>query len=179
MTTAADIERDDPTFVEDLARSREAVEVAARWLGSLGLPVIVHPTFVRPSADRMAEYADGGDLGIVQRVEVKRRSLAFTSADDYPFDTVFVDARHCFDRARPKPYAYLILNRDMSCAIRVDVRATIGSWQVVEGLDRSKGRDRAWYACPKSLVQFFGIGLSESVRSLSYGRGCSTAVGHD
>lgn len=157
MTTAADIERDDPHFIDDLRRSREAVEVAARWLGSRGLPVIVHPTFERPSAERMSEYSDGGDLGIVQRVEVKRRGIAFTCAGDYPYPSVFVDARHCFDRARPKPYAYLILNSGMTHAISVDVRATRASWETVERVDRFKGRTRAWYACPVGQVHFFSI----------------------
>jgi hypothetical protein len=151
--TAVDYERDDPTFLADLRASRDAVEIAAQWLASRGYPVIVRPTFERPSVERMADYADGGDLEIVQRVEVKRRiGLTFTSRDDFPHDTVIVDACHCYDRAVPKPYAYLILNRDMTCALCVNVRDTVSSWHRTERLDRHKNRIREFYECPVALV---------------------------
>lgn len=87
--TAARYERDDPSFLEDLEKSKTAVWKAAQWLSSRGFHVTVRATIARPSADAMEEFADCGDLEIIKRVEVKqRRNLRFTSAEDYPFDTV-------------------------------------------------------------------------------------------
>ena len=112
-----DYEDSDPSFIADLRKSKESVAVAAKWLSEKGYPVIVRPTFERPSVEQMDEYADDGDIEIVQRIEVKRRQqLTFTSREDFPYETVIVDACHCYDRARPKPYAYIIFNREMTAA---------------------------------------------------------------
>ena len=150
-----DYDEHDPTFIEDLRKSKEAVAVAAKWLSGLGYPVVVRPVFERGSATEMKEFSDDGDLEIMQRVEVKRRHcLTFTSKSDFPYQTVIVDACHCYDKAKPKPYAYLILNRDMTSAFVVNVRDPFTSWTRVEKRDRFKGRLRSFYECPVDLVSF-------------------------
>lgn len=153
MESYSDYETNDPSFIADLRKSKEAVSVAARWLSDRGYPVIVRPTFERPSVEMMGEYSDAGDIEIVQRVEVKRRQqLTFTSREDFPFETLIVDACHCYDKAHPKPYAYIIFNREMTAAFVVDVRRTFSKWRRVEKRDSVKGRDRSFYECPVSLV---------------------------
>jgi len=150
----SDYEQTDPSFIDDLRESKEAVSVAAQWLAGKGYAVIVRPTFERPSTEQMAEFADDGDIEIVQRVEVKRRkSLTFTSKEDFPYDTIIVDACHCYDKAHPKPYAYIILNREMENAFIVDVKHTFHKWRRVNKQDRLKGRKRSFYECPISIVQ--------------------------
>jgi len=154
-----DYERSDPSFIADLRNSKEAVELAAKWLSEMGYPVIVRPTFERPSVERMSEFSDSGDLEIVQRVEVKRRQLlTFTSKSDFPYETIIVDACHCYDKAHPKPYAYIIFNREMTAAFIVDVKRTVSEWRRVEKRDRHKGRDRAFYECPVSSLSCVQIG---------------------
>ena len=65
----------------------------------------------------MAEFADDGDLEIMQRIEVKRRkSLTFSSKEDFPYNSLIVDVCHTYDKAKIKPYAYIILNEKMDCA---------------------------------------------------------------
>lgn len=156
-------EQDDPTFIADLRASKQAVSVAAEWLASLGYPVIVRPTFERPSAEQMREFADNGDLEIVQRVEVKRRiSMTFSCKEDFPYETVIVDACHCFDRAHPKPYAYIILNRDMNAGLVIDVRHTLKEWRRVTKRDRHKNRDREFYECPVSAASFVSLAAREA-----------------
>jgi hypothetical protein len=101
----------DPNFIKDLRESRDAVMVAAEWLNKKGFPVVIKPTFERPKSSDMAEFADDGDLEIMQRIEVKRRkSLTFTSKEDFPYDTLIIDVCHTYDKAKIKPYAYIILN---------------------------------------------------------------------
>ena len=105
----------------------------------------------------MAEYSDSGDLEILHRVEVKRRpSMDFSGADNFPYRSVIVDACHCYDRARPKPYAYVILNSSMSSGIVVECR-TFPHWVRVTKTDRAKGRDREFYECPIDLCRFVQI----------------------
>ena len=87
----------DPDFIKDLRESRDAVMVAAEWLNKKGFPVVIKPTFERPKSSDMAEFADDGDLEIMQRIEVKRRkSLTFTSKEDFPYDTLIIDANKSF-----------------------------------------------------------------------------------
>jgi hypothetical protein len=150
-----DYDRDDPTFLADLAVSREAVEHVAHWLSVRGHPVFLQPILARPDPAHMAEYGGQWDLGVVWRVEVKRRALRFTGRDDFPFDTVIVDSCHTFDAAPTKPAFVFVLNHDMTACLVVDVRRTKEHW--VRVVRQSRGRDRAAYECPVALttaVQF-------------------------
>ena len=102
----------------------------------------------------MAEFADDGDLEILQRVEVKRRvSLTFSTKADFPYKTLIVDACHCYDRAKPKPYAYIIFNREMTAAFVIDVKATKEQWVRVTKKDRFKNRDREFYEVPVAAIR--------------------------
>jgi len=101
----------------------------------------------------MNEYSDDGDLGLVQRVEVKRRqTLTFTSKEDFPFDTLIVDACHCYDKARPKPVFYIIFNYEMTAAFIVE-GDTYPYWKKVERFDTQKNRKRLFYECPLDKVR--------------------------
>jgi hypothetical protein len=160
-----DYDRDDPSFIKDLRDSKVAVQVATQWLNSKGYAVIVRPTFIRPSAEQMSDFSDDGDLEILQRIEVKRRqSLTFTSKEDFPYKTAIVDACHCYDNAKPKPYAYIIFNRDLSGAFIVDVKATRQQWVRVTKRDRFKNRDRDFYEVSTDLVSFEVMSLDESLK---------------
>ena len=102
----------------------------------------------------MSNFSDSGDLEILQRVEVKqRKSLTFTSRDDFAYPTLIVDACHCYDNARPKPFAYVILNRAMTAAFLVP-NASRSHWLKIKKYDRFKGRERCFYECPIEHLQF-------------------------
>jgi len=101
----------------------------------------------------MGEYGDSGDLEIMQRVEVKHRPrLTFTCKEDFPFRTLIVDVCHAYDRARPKPYAYIILNREMTVAFVVYC-STFKHWVRVRKLDTAKHREREFYEVPLDFVR--------------------------
>lgn len=158
MAADYDYERDDPTFIADLRKSREAVDVAAGWLSEHGYPVIVRPTFERPHVGVKSEFADTGDLEIVQRVEVKRRvDMDFTSKTNFPYPTVIVDACHCFDNAKPKPYAYFVFNRSMTAALIVNTRETAAQWIRTSKFDNKKQRTRSFYECAIECTTFVEI----------------------
>jgi hypothetical protein len=142
-------ERDDPTFVDDLRDSKRAVDAAAAFLNSKGYPVVVRPMFIRPDVSQINDYSDDGDIEIIQRVEVKqRKDTSFSSKADFPYQTLIVDTCRAFDKAKPKPYAYIICNPALTCALVVDVKATRRHWTRVEKNDRKKGRCTEFYECP-------------------------------
>jgi hypothetical protein len=153
----SDLDKIDPNFIADLRDSREAVEVAAKWLAKLGYAVVIRPTFERPDPSQRHAFADQGDLEILARVEVKRRrALTFKDKSDFPYSTLIVDACHKFDRAKPKPWQYVILNREMSAAFLVDSR-THPQWKRVSKYDPHAGRAQDFYECPLELVEWVRI----------------------
>jgi hypothetical protein len=126
----------------------------AAWLRRRGHEATVRPLRVRLSADVRAEYADAGDIecvglsGTKRRVEVKHRpELAFTSREDFRYDTIIVDVCHAWDNAIPKPYLYVILNASCSHAFVVS-GSTWRHWVRRRRLDRHCGRERNFYECP-------------------------------
>jgi len=144
----------DPNFVSDLQNSQASVWLAAQWLNKKGYNVTVRKVNVRPSTQDMKKFADNGDIEIIQRVEVKRRGIEFTSASDYPYETVFVDVAHTFDNAISKPLAYIIINKSGTHCVVVKSE-TCRSWIKAKKHDRYKNRDRWFYECPVELCKFY------------------------
>lgn len=147
----------DASFPQDLYESQRYVWQAAQWLSRKGYNVTVRPIRLRPTVAEMGAYADLGDLEIHQRIEVKhRRALSFTSREDYPYSTVMVDVCHTWDNAWPKPYAYLIFNREAT-VLAIVKGDTFPQWIRVEKMDSAKSRMRKLYECPLELVNFVRV----------------------
>ena len=158
MSDYTTYEQNDPTFVADLLESNEHVWRVARWLSDLGYNVTVKPLSIRPDVSQMGQYSDNGDLEITQRIEVKRRpGIDFSSPDDFPYPTVIVDVAHAWDKARPKPYGYVILNASATACLVVK-GDTAHLWQKLRKWDRAKQRERTFYECPVEICDFFALG---------------------
>jgi hypothetical protein len=162
MSDLSSYERDDPDFVRDLMASNPHVEKVAAWLRSKGHEAVVRPIQVRDKVENMSKFADDGDIYIGdRRVEVKRRGLRFTCADDFPYPTVIVDVAHAWDRADPKPEAYILTNEAAThCMIIRD--QTSMHWRRVTKMDRFKKRERTFLECPIEHALFRTISASES-----------------
>jgi len=149
--------KSDGDFIQSLKESQKFVSLVASWMKRHGCDVMIRPTEVRPDFDSRNDYTDSGDIEIRQRVEVKQRSIAFTSSSDYPFNTVIVDEEFKIDRI-PKStlWGYIIVNKDSTyaCCIKSDTRA---SWDVERKYDSKDGQHRSFYVCPKELCSFCKI----------------------
>jgi hypothetical protein len=162
---SAELEKNDPGFVEDIKKSAPAVWVVAKWLWKQGNTVIIPPIKIRPNIERRLEYSDSGDVFFIPGgginmengilIEVKhRKKLIFTCADDYRFKTVFVDTCHKYERKQVKPYAYFAVNKNMTHAAVTRVKKTIQDWRKKTIFDEEKGREEIIYECPIRLVDF-------------------------
>ena len=155
-------DRDDPNFVRDLQASQKHVQIVAAWLISKGLTVDVLPIKIRPDVNQMNEYADDGDIlvskynGKKHRVEVKQRKLKFTSIHDFPYPSIIIDVAHTWDRADPKPAAYILTNIDTTVAIVIKSK-TSNKWIRKQKWDRFKKRNRIFLECPVSFGEFHRI----------------------
>lgn len=147
-------------FLKHLDKSQEAVWRVAGWLNDKKkLPVQVNPGGRAPLSSEHESYADNGDLTVGMRVEVKRLSRSFTGRDDWPFKDFMVCARHSWDKAVQKPYAYVIVNKEGTHAALVKGE-TYPSWDVIERSDRryEHGYSQEFYLCPLELVKWEKMG---------------------
>lgn len=145
---------DDDKFKKHLAQSHGAVWKVAQYLSNKGHPITVPPTFVAPNHDEWKEYADDGDIYMGQRIEVKQRGFYFSSRNDWPYKSFMVCAKHSFDNAKPKPYAYFILNKEGSFAAVV-MGSSHKSWYCETKKDsRYEDMVQSFYMSPMNLVKF-------------------------
>ena len=155
---------DHLTFLKHLDQSHSAVWRVAQWLQERGNRVVVTPITKSATHQEWKDHADDGDLYIQLRVEVKKRGLEFTGREDWPHgDKFIVCAKHAWDRAKPKPYAFVILNKSMTHAaiVTADTRS---QWTVEERTDSRYIQYRQeFYFIPIDLVRF--VPLSKEQRN--------------
>ncbi len=153
-------------FLERLRGSEEAVQLAARWLKSLGQGVIRSPASEAPSHFDWKKHSDSGDLYVLQRVEVKHLTRKFTCAEDYPFKRMFVCAKGSFDRAWPKPHMHIIFSSDLRAAAIIRT-TTKPQWTVVTKRDeRFEEKDifADFYTAPLSAFLFVPVPMEEEMK---------------
>jgi hypothetical protein len=164
MTDLSRYEIDDANFVNDLKESDKHVEFIADWLRkSKGLNVRKRELKIRPNVEDMSEYSDDGDLeiifdnGNIDIVEVKRRSLNFTSKLDfiknYPnYDSLIIDVAHGWDKKDPKPAGYILTNYAVTHCFIVYAK-TRKYWLKRRRWDKVKKRMRNFYECPLDYLK--------------------------
>jgi len=145
-------------FLQHLDVSGNAVWSVARLLNKLGYNVTVPTVSKAEKHSDWKSHADSGDLYIDQRIEVKRLSAEFTSEVDWPYkDKFIVCARHAFDRAKPKPFAFVILSASGRHAASV-FGADSKLWYVEKRTDsRYEGVEQEFYFSPMDRVRFFSM----------------------
>jgi hypothetical protein len=108
--------KDSAVFIADFKESHRWVVAVGVWLWRLGYEVRIPDQNLRPTVALRHLYSDNGDLFVTKRdvtkaVEVKHRSIYFTNALDYPFQTVIVNEAHRLtDQRLAKVWAYVIVN---------------------------------------------------------------------
>lgn len=145
-------------FLKHLAASNDGVWRVAQWLQQKGYPVTVNPMTQAKTRAEWKDHRDEGDLTVAMRVEVKHLSAQFTCMNDWPFkDKFIVCARHSYDQAKQKPYAYVCMNRDKTHAAIVP-GSTRSKWYVEERQDRRyEGVTQEFYLCPLDQIEFVSL----------------------
>lgn len=169
--TGEELERIDPTFVDNLKQSFVHTVAVARWLAGIvsdqGWKVLVAKLSIRDHADNRFRYSDSGDFlllhndGRMQRCEAKQRTLEFSSLEDFRdnhYRSLIVDVCHTWDRAHPKPSMYFITNQSITGGFIVPAgsrktwfRETMKAW----------GRMRNHYVVPLDQVRYTTISVPE------------------
>ena len=102
---------DHQRFLQHLRESEPARWAVAQWLSKRGYSVQLPPMKEAETRDKWKECVDDGDLFVTMRVEAKQLSYDFTCREDWPFKEFMLVSKKAFDRAKPKPHGFVILNR--------------------------------------------------------------------
>ena len=120
---------DHERFKKHLMDSQKCVWKASKSLSDIGLPVTIEPTFYSDSYDNRLYYQDNGDIRISLRIEVIGINTNFPCQEDFPYSHMFVCAKHSWDFAHPKPFGYVIYNKDQTKFAFIP-GSTHSSWSV-------------------------------------------------
>jgi len=91
-------------------------------------------------------------LGLVS-VEIKERSLTFSSPEDFPYDTVIVDDLRGLGREKLKHLAYVYVSRPTGCWVWLSSLDRDESWTERVTFDRGRGHDVPCLYAPKSHLR--------------------------
>ena len=154
-------------FRTHLRESREAVWTVAKALFRQGFSPTVNYSEECPDNGIRNDYVDGGDIYINVKIEVKhRKKLSWTSRDDFTYRDIFVCAKKSFDYSKPKPYAYINIDDDMSHAAII-YSSTREHWEEFRMPDKRYGEGyvQTAYRVDKKHVQF--VPMSEDLLAFS------------
>jgi len=146
-------------FLNHLDNSSEAVFITALYLHKLGLDVRINAMQKAKSHKDWKDFKDDGDMNIYKgnksyRIEVKGLSCNFTNGSDWSFKDFIVCAKHSYDNATPKPYAYMILNKNKTHIAIVNTKTYL-DWEVVTRKDsRYENVTQEFYTCPLNKIQW-------------------------
>jgi hypothetical protein len=155
-------------FLIHLNNSSEAVFVVAKYLYLKGLDVRINALKKSKSHSEWKKFKDDGDLFIYHkknkyRIEVKGLSCDFTDDKDWAFKDFIVCAKHSYDNAKLKPYAYFILNKNKTHIGRVK-SSTKHNWNVVSRKDnRYKNVKQEFYTCELSDIEWINITPNKNI----------------
>ena len=102
------------------------------------------------------EHANSADIVVNGHIiEVKSRDLVFTSAEDFPFDTVAVETKQGFEAKTDKPVMYVTVCQHNGALIALDVAKTRDEWEVKRRFDTKRRIAVVSFDCRRELWENF------------------------
>lgn len=142
----------DQDFIDSLRESQGAVDATQQLLLSQGETIVRPAMNIRPSFKDRKNYSDDGDLFIQRRIEIKKRSFSFSGADDFPYDSVFVDSADRVDSSRV--WRYYIWSDDLKSFLIVPSN-TKEKWKRRTVYNKRHGENRTYYVAPLACCYFY------------------------
>lgn len=146
----------DKEFFAQLSQGHLWQCYVANFFVLQGLDVQSSPIVIRPSYQQRAGFDDHDLIVAGHSIEVKSRSVPFTSGHDVPGKVMpfFVDTVEKFHRKAERPLAYVIVSKATGAMLAV--RSDPSHWSKVKDRDRTRNQVCEWYAAPRSRLR--GIG---------------------
>lgn len=144
----------DKLFFKELKEGYEWQKLAATFFEDRGLTVQMPELSIRDSFEEAGEYLDTKDLLVNGHIiEVKSRREKFTSAEDFPYSTIFVDTVAGYDSKVTKPLAYVMISRETKTMLCLPSWKRPKYWTQEKRFDRIRKIYETFYMCPKNRLQ--------------------------
>ena len=159
------LDRVDPNFVKDVDRAFEHERSMARRLRKTMGPRAAIKVGVQKKRDHARnhhKFTDDGDLRIKgYRVEVKERKVNFTSKDDFPYPTAFVDTANSIKKGEKKPVVFFNESEKNPGAIfSIIVPTSQQHWVKKRKWCADRGRHKILWECPKEHLSTYEEGVA-------------------
>jgi hypothetical protein len=144
-------------FLQQLHIGDKWAEHVARNITECGKYAYATPTQVAETPEQIAQFTATEKDILLDRgrtLEVKSRSFSFTSVDDYPYPTAFVDTVEGWQAKEAKAVAVAVVSQSTGGIVVVPV-STEPMWSVRDVFDSKRGFRVSVLECPKSLLRSF------------------------
>lgn len=103
--------------------------------------------------DKRRDHTDSPDALVMMSVEVKERTLEFTSPEDFPYDDVIVDDLRGMGRETLRHFAYVYVSKPTGKWVWLTTLDRDESWREDKKFDRARGHDVPVLMAPKSHLR--------------------------
>lgn len=152
--------QNDALFFKELKEGYQWQQMPALYFQLRGLSVEVPELKIRSSIKEASKWINTPDLLVNGHViEIKSRNESFTSGNDYPYPTVFVDTVSGYEAKETKPLAYVIISRPTGSMVVLKTLSSKG-WMVESKFDHVRKIKEDFYVCKPKHLQTLDILVS-------------------
>ena len=103
--------------------------------------------------DKYKDHVPAPDALALLSIEIKERSLTFTSPEDYPYDTVFVDDLRGLGRESVSHFAYVYVSKPTGKWVWLSPIDRDESWHESKTFDRARQHELPILVAPKRFLR--------------------------
>jgi hypothetical protein len=141
------------SFRNSLSNGHKAEQAWVDKARLLGLSVAHGKKVVIRRHNKLTDHCGNPDAALLMTVEIKERSLTFTSPDDFPYSTVFVDDLRGLGKETLRPFAYVFVSRTTGHWVWLTPLDRDESWQETIVKDSTRGHEMGMLVAPKSHLR--------------------------
>lgn len=141
------------SFRKSLTSGHKAEQAWVEKARLLGLSVAHGKKVVLTAHNKMKDHCGNPDAALLMTVEIKERGLTFTSPEDFPYDTVFVDDLRGLGKETLRPFAYVFVSRTTGHWVWVTPLDRDDSWTETVVMDTTRGHKMGMLVAPKSHLR--------------------------
>lgn len=153
--------QNDELFFSELKAGHEWQKLPALFFKLNGLQVDIPELKIRANIKEASKWKDSEDLKVNgQIIEIKSRNEAFTSAESFPYETIFVDTVSGYNAKTIKPTAYIMVSRKTGGMLALPSLSADG-WKIEEKFDRTRRIRESFYVAEKKSFKTLDFIISQ------------------
>lgn len=141
------------SFPSSLASGHRAERAWVDDLRSAGRSAAHGRKLVISGHNKNKDHCETPDAVVMLSLEIKERSISFTSPEDYPYETVFVDDLHGMARETLRHFAYIYKSKPTGAWVWLSALDRDETWVEQVVYDRGRGHEVPTLVAPKSCLR--------------------------